>query len=447
MAVNQTLLDGAEEIRDASAVGENTALRVGTELVGIVQEIGDVDDDVAQNAQDISDLDDSKADLNTGTERLEYSQAPVVVLDSMGTTIDSIGSDTPVVYSPNQGDTIWATTTLRYYKVYIGPGEANVIVDLGVPDPGIVYVNRKTGRLYVWNTSTSSWDEVGIKVINDTTTGGEFDALSAEQGKNIHINVDIIRAKVDELLGQLAGIAFEGSPVDPIGNLDWNDPVPIVYHTVTIDTTGLDGAEIDGASSQQVTDGTSATINVVPSAGYAIKTVSYKIGADGAMQNATVTDGTAEITVNNVTADITVYLYSTKYIYQGVDENGDPVLWEYGYYKSNNNDVAITVNTADGAFSDFIPASFVVNDVLSFDMGAKYIGGTGLSKVPYIEFYDSNKEYIGHIGQSTKPRSWTIPSGNNALNTAYIRVSAYLPDIGSVYVKRNNDYLFKGDDL
>lgn len=58
-------------------------------------------------------------------------------------------------------------------------------------------------------------------VVNDLTTGGEEDALSAEMGVVIRNNVDILQAKIDELTRKLANIAFTGEKTDVIGVLDW----------------------------------------------------------------------------------------------------------------------------------------------------------------------------------------------------------------------------------
>ena len=372
MAVNQTLLDGAEEIRDASAVGENTALRVGTELVGIVEEIGDVDDKVDDLDTDM----DEKADLNNGTERLEYSQAPVVVLDSMGTTLDSIGSDTPVIYTPNQGDYIWATNSIRYYKVYIGPGEANVIVNLGSPVPGIVYTNRKTGLSYIWDTATSSWVQVGrdgtvksvtvngetytpedgdvdlgtighggtsIDLIDDMESAGAdttLDAPTSRVVKEIYINLKA-------LFDNLAGIAFVGTAPT------WQT-VDAPTYTLTKSLTSCTASVITGdAGGGKVNEGT-VVIRLTPSTvGYSFSTISVVIGGEAVeYQRTDNIDGTVDITF---TANGDITLTATAVSGYAINVIGSHVTSSQSHSGST---YTVTLVTDDSHFS--LPDNIVV---------------------------------------------------------------------------------------
>ena len=281
MAVNQTLLDGAEEIRDASAVGENTALRVGTELVGIVQEIGDVDDKVDDLDTDL----DGKTDKNANTLRLDHSQAPVVVLDSMGTTLDSVGSSTPVIYMPKQGDYVWATNSLRYYKVYNGPGNPSTIIDLGQPQPGLVYANRKTGRQYVWNTSTSSWDEVGANLLA------------------------IVSSNVELLLTSLANYCFPGGK--PV--LNWNEIV-VVPLNITMNLTDLTS---DAPASVDYGDSLEVQLSV-PDNLYIIDDDSVVVTMGGVTQVGAYDPATGKVTIASVTADVEITANGLTYVQDGL---------------------------------------------------------------------------------------------------------------------------------
>lgn len=260
----------------------------------------------------------------------------------------------------------------------------------------------------------------------------------------IAADISAVKGKINEVIAELAGIAFVGAKPSLLGDFAWDDTV----RRITL-ADGVEHLELSGTLIGTTFTGTISVIAADASTHglpFPEDVTATMLGADKAV---TYDEVTGAITINGVTADVEITAIATEL--HGVNSNGDAVRWRMGKYFSNNSSQTpsqIVQTSADGAFSDYIPASFVAGDVLEFDLGKYCFVANDYTTNPYIEFYGSDKSYLSHIGMNSEnARSWTIPSGNNVLNAAYIRVSAYVPRIGAVYVKKNNSYYFKGDNL
>lgn len=253
MANIDELLEQASEIRDANEEKENTALRVGTMLVDILQYIaGFVDrETLRQILQEYASL--------SGTGLVNWRQSRCVFLASMGTELDNIDGgkweytshDGDIVFNPSSrtlriagelgsyfpalGVIYVNAHTAHLYKWDVSTQKMTELVDSSSPtvidyrnapafadipigatyyflsqssgykigmkvdannycsfaiDPKKVYAFRDTRQTAVWNADTQTWTPISGRVINDLTTGGESDALSAEQGKVLKMDID-----------------------------------------------------------------------------------------------------------------------------------------------------------------------------------------------------------------------------------------------------------------
>lgn len=90
------------------------------------------------------------------------------------------------------------------YKKAIGFVEYN-------PDPNMVYADLSSGKCVAWNPATTSWTELG----------GGSGGIDPSVYDVIRYNVNTIQAKVDQLIGVLAGIAIDGTKPSVIGALTW----------------------------------------------------------------------------------------------------------------------------------------------------------------------------------------------------------------------------------
>jgi hypothetical protein len=284
-----------------------------------------------------------------------------------------------------------------------------------------------------------------FEIVNNLYEGGEGDALSAEMGKVLKNNILLTVAKVNELIGELAGIAYVGDPVSELSNLNWASTAP---HAMFASGSGQH-LELSGTFSGTTWTG-KISVKSADAASYGLPFADDVTAMMGGSSKAiTYDETTGDITITNMDNDVEITALATEI--HGVDGSNNPMRWRMGKYFSNDSSKTpsqIVQTSADGAFSDYIPVSFVAGDVLEFDLGKYCFVANDYTTNPYIEFYGSDKSYIAHIGMNSEnARSWTMPSGNNVLNSAYIRVSAYVPRIGAVYVKKNNSYYFKGDNL
>lgn len=86
--------------------------------------------------------------------RLASKQMAPMVLASMGTTLDNVGSSGGIqfIYEPADGDTYFLNGNIYFKK------SGNNTIDLGAPDKLIIYCNAHTDRTYRW--TGSAWTEV-----------------------------------------------------------------------------------------------------------------------------------------------------------------------------------------------------------------------------------------------------------------------------------------------
>lgn len=272
MATREELLNQAVEIRDAEIEKENTALRVGTLLVDIVEYLSGVID-----ANDMGAILADYAQL-AGNGLVNWQNSRCVFLASMGAELDNIdGGDWE--YASHNGDIIF-DPSFKYLRVvgetgnyYVSIGvvyinahsghaykwdnvarvmteitdssrptvityrnpplfgtiaigesyyyEANGTKRLAIktsangsysftPDPKKIYVFKDIRESAVWDTTNSTWLSIGgnINVVNNLTTGGADKALSAEMGKRLKEKVEDVQANIQRLYNNLGNIAF-----------------------------------------------------------------------------------------------------------------------------------------------------------------------------------------------------------------------------------------------
>lgn len=386
MATQQELLNQACEIRDAELEGENTALRVGTMLVDIIEYMAQfmtsaqLDTALQQVSAGIEAWLEGYAQIDSNSGLLDINHSWFVPLATMGTAFDESSEEyTPAIgeifYKNQSGYQIFIKTsssggtgypakvgvvyfnkrTGKSYKwsgsemvelgtdsvsphiidYYSAPAFADIAVGqsffytpqggvsrLAVktgsnstysfdPDPDSIYCFKDTGKTMIWNASSHTWQQVGgsdITVINSLVTGGVNDALSAQMGKILRQNIEVVQGNVIRLYNKLANLAFLNSADKAAAAptlLDWN--VPKVTLSVNNYVTPAAGVII--TAPQTVEIGASATIIVVPASGYTlgenaitadIGTVSYDSIADN-----------YTITIANVREALTVNINGT----------------------------------------------------------------------------------------------------------------------------------------
>lgn len=288
MAVDPALLAKAEEIRDETQVGANTAARVGGLFVDLVNKFGLTDDDIKA----ISDyLEDYNAVLSNNDDdiivpnkayAINLHQSRLVLLDSMGLTYDG------EAYTIQDGDVYYDS---GYIKVKSGGSAPGAVVKKGV-----LYINKITGKFYEWNGAT--FVEIAV---SGSGGGADFDTLKAK--------IQQVQDNVERLFNNLANMAFWDAAAKlsatPIP-LDWSVPKKTVTITNNLANSVIthNGSPVSG--SVQVDEGATLTLLVSAAPGYILKSV--LVDNVAATDNG---DGTFTITKTNVTSNVTIVITGT----------------------------------------------------------------------------------------------------------------------------------------
>lgn len=381
MAVNPSLLAAAEEIRDATAVGENTATRVGGLLCDIVEEVGD------------------KAETEENTGLLDPQQWPRMVIWDVNTVNPNdvnVSVGEMIISRLDGGLPVLSIFTMSL-----------TWVEIGQPVPGWVYFDKKTSDIYVYE-GIGIFTKLNPSIINNLTTGGAKDVLSAEQGKVLKTMIDNIPQQggtpfelIDDmedagadttlaaptsrvvqeifinlkaLYDNLAGIAFVGTAPT------WQT-VDAPTYTLTKSLTACTASVTTGdAGGGKVNEGT-VVIRLTPSTvGYSFSTISVIIGGEAVdFQRTDNIDGTVDITF---TANGDITLTATAVSGYGITVNGAHITSSQSHSGST---YTVTLGTDDPHFS--LPDNIVVKHggtTLSPGVGYTYDKATGEVVIPNV---------------------------------------------------------------
>lgn len=148
MSADPVLLAKAEQIRDATIIGENTALRVGGLLVDLVNALGSNEDSLTAVADYLMHynavLSNNDDDILTPDRShvIDLHQSRIVLLDSMGLAFDG------EPYTLQVGDVYYDN---GFILVKTGGGATGY-----APKAGVAYINKLTGKFYEWNGAAMS---------------------------------------------------------------------------------------------------------------------------------------------------------------------------------------------------------------------------------------------------------------------------------------------------
>ena len=139
------MINKALEIRDEDGVGENTALRVGSLLLDIIDALTDaIDSDTLQLI--LADF----ASLTAG--KINWGQSRCVIVASMGSELDNVDGD-DWAYTEHNGDIVF-NPTVKALHVVGTPGDYS-------PAPNVLYVNAHSCHAY-------KWDNIAHKMVQIT---------------------------------------------------------------------------------------------------------------------------------------------------------------------------------------------------------------------------------------------------------------------------------------
>lgn len=133
--------------------------------------------------------------------RLASKLMAPMVLASMGTTLDNVGSSggTQFIYQPADGDTYFLNGNIYFKK------SGNNTIDLGAPDKLIIYCNAHTGLTYRW--TGSAWTEVSPAGSGGGGSGGITGVTFNGSQAPVNDGVAAITAAIPTDLGDLTNNA------------------------------------------------------------------------------------------------------------------------------------------------------------------------------------------------------------------------------------------------
>ena len=348
------LQNQAIEIRDAENEGENTATKVGTLLVNIIQVLAGTvtEESLTETLEAVEEvLQRDYASLENGT--VKWHQRGVIFLKSMGSALDNIdgGSYTPTLeigdtwFSPTSGglthktqdgteswyvrpDAVYINShTLRVYKwasgsmVELGSGKNPVMIDYMVSKTldsiavGEVFWQSSNSKLVIKTGESSvrmfSPDPSVIYCARDTkslmfwdTTTSTWQSVGGGSSSGLAkviSNIELVNSKVNTLINALANIAFKQLPKPEMTELDWGG----AKHTVTINNT-LSGCSADKSGTQQVSEGSALVVTITADSGKLLRSVSASSGTVVIAANKTT--ATVTLTVND---DVTLTIQAS----------------------------------------------------------------------------------------------------------------------------------------
>ena len=141
----QELINKALEIRDEDGVGENTALRVGSLLLDIIDALTDaIDSDTLQLIlTEFASL--------TSNGKISWEQSRCVIVASMGTELDNTDGD-DWAYTERNGDIVFDPTGKNLRVVGTSGNYAL--------SPGVLYINAHSCHAYKWDNVAQKMAEI-----------------------------------------------------------------------------------------------------------------------------------------------------------------------------------------------------------------------------------------------------------------------------------------------
>lgn len=151
-------------------------------------------------------------------------------------------------------------------------------------------------------------------IVNDLTTGGAGNFLSAEMGKRLKQNVDAVQANIVKLYSKLANMAFwdaEDKAAAAPTALDWSVPKVTVTITNSIGSDAVikhNGTAVSG--SLQVDQGDPLTLTIEAANSFGISNVAATV--DGVAATLTESGGVYTLAIAHVNANMAIVISGTS---------------------------------------------------------------------------------------------------------------------------------------
>lgn len=393
----EDLITEATQVRDATEVGENTATRVGQLFLDIINSMGTSTPESIKGYVVIQSVDDL---IENPT--LEEQQKGYVLADN----------SMLYLYVGSGGDTLngsYQSVELQGAQGQNGVGITSIekTATAGLVDT--YTITMTDGNTFDFEvTNGMNGVDLGLaNIVNDLTTGGATNVLSAEQGKILRDNLMLIYDALSE------GAFWNGKPT-----LSWAsvDSFQVINN--------LDGVTNSNIATTIAKNGTySATLT---SSGDFDVTITMG-GTD--VTSLVYNDSTGAISI----AEVTGALVITAVV------EVEPQIEIYDGYAIDTDGSMVAASGKSA--TDFIPISAIK---LVWSAGA-----TGTTSNRYnLVLYNENKEYIEYYNANGDYRMLDLTSHAQASSIAFIRITFLTSKINTriCYDITNGRFIFKGED-
>ena len=242
-----------------------------------------------------------------------------------------------------------------------------------LPDPKKIYAFRDIRQAMLWKPSNQTWVSLTPRVINDLTTGGEGDALSAEMGKFVG---KILNAKDDTFYNVWVGTAAE---LEALADYEDNTiylvgTIPTVVQRFNVSFNGGDHTSIPANTPQTVKEGSAFSVVVSPASGYTIDSATGTMTGGGIITKTNNQDGSVTFLTTSVTGAISIQAAASKHITSiGITAE-----------TRSGNSIPLTAVVAPSG-ADNVNLQWSVDDTTNFD-----ISGSGTSATLTVKSGASN---------------------------------------------------------
>lgn len=205
--------------------------------------------------------------------------------------------------------------------------------------------------IYIYKAESNSFARIEKSLLLGSGGGSTSAATIA--------NVNLLQAKIDELIGLLANSAFSSSRPEAIGELDWGSGGDVVYYYISGISSSSAMYSVSNTATRVVAGSTYTNV-ITAKPGYDLN----RVTVNGVAQS--VSNNTCTISISNVQANITISVSAQVHVDPSTSYSVTPSLTEL--VLSPNGGTVVqggpftgTLSLADGVSGKRLPDNITVN--------------------------------------------------------------------------------------
>lgn len=395
--LDEVLDEVAQAIKEAgSGDGTVTGVKVGSTTYEPTDGVVDISTAIPDTSglttkTEVTQGLDGKVDKATGygLSKNDYTDTDKTAVG----TIASKANDADVVKSISVNGTVQQKNN----------GNVNIVVE------GIQGEKGEKGD--TGNVEFEDLEDLVALLVNDLTTGGAGNFLSAEMGKRLKTKIEEVYQRVQSIYSLLAGIAFTAdkpaaSSILPA--LDWGNPKHVVTFNLTLAnvTVMRNGTSISNGTALSIEELTNLTLNIVPDAGLSFLSVPTVTFGGNSVIPTLNQDGSYSVEVTMPQTDVTMAIRAEATAIQTVTANTiDCTLDNVGNVGLGGSYSGQLTAASHSTMTDaYVKVTMNGNDVTS----SAYDASTGEIEIATV----TGDIVVEAIAVAVKPTDFLISNGN-----------------------------------